>query len=771
MSLRSANLLILSAAWALPNVAALADGPITFPEHIRPVLQKFCADCHNEDKQKGDLNLQPYLDKANVPGDRKIWEKVAELMESREMPPEKKAQPSEEERERVMKFIDGQLSIADCTGPKSPGRVTIRRLNREEYHHTIRDLLGVEYWPEEFPTDEVGYGFDNIGDVLSLSPLLMEKYLAAAEEIVGKAIKLDAEPKPFVQRLKGDKFSSPNEWVRPLENSVLGLYREGEGTAQFNVPTSGAFTIRVRAFGDQAGPDAPRLKLSVDGREVQTFNVPNEKGAIFEARLNLDAGSRTIAVAYLNNYNVSNSRDPKLRGDRNLFVDYVEFAGPPGPAPALPDSHRRLIPRLPQRGEERTVARELLGDFARRAFRRPVTADEVARLARFVDLSLEKGGSFLEGMQIAMQAALCSPHFLFRWELDPAELKPGEIRELNDFEVASRLSYFLWNSMPDAELSGLAAQGALRKDGNLEKQAARMLKDWRARSFFGNFVGQWLQIRNIWEVALDPDVFKKWNDALKGAMKEETELFFQAVATEDRPISDLLAADFTFVNEKLAKHYGISGVQGEKFQRVTLAADSPRGGVLTMGSVLVSTSTPTRTAPVIRGKWILEQILGTPPPPPPPNVPPLGEQSPVNQTASLRKRLEDHASRTECAGCHKRMDPLGFALENFDATGAWRDLDGQFPIDSSGKLPGGAHFSGSRELKVALKNGPRFARSFTEKLMTYALGRGLDYYDRCAIDAVLAKTGGNESRFSALVAGIVTSDPFLKRKIPEVVAK
>jgi hypothetical protein len=393
-----------------------------------------------------------------------------------------------------------------------------------------------------------------------------------------------------------------------------------------------------------------------------------------------------------------------------------------------------------------------------------VAEAELERLARLVDLAVENGGAFLEGMQVAVQAALCSPHFLYRWELDPAQMKPGSVRELNDHEVAARLSYFLWNSMPDAELFAAAEHGTLLQDGHLEKHAVRMLKDWRARAFFGNFAGQWLQIRNIWAVGLDPERFKKWDDSLKGAMKEEAELFFQAIATEDHPVSALLDARFTFVNEKLARHYGLPGVQGDQFQRLELPPESPRGGVLTMGAVLVSTSAPTRTSPVIRGKWILEQILGTPPPPPPPNVPPLGDQSPVDQTASLRRRLEEHATRAECAGCHRRMDPLGFALENFDATGAWRDADGRFPIDASGQLPSGASFTGPRDLKLALKTSPRFVRAFAEKLMTYALGRGLDYYDRCAIDALLARSGGNESRFSGLVAGIVTSEPFLKRK-------
>jgi len=614
----SATILVLS-------TAAMAAAPVTFRDDLEPVLTEFCLDCHDDTTRKGDLNLAPYLAKPDLAADRKVWEKVLQLVESREMPPEKKAQPSDAQRDRLLRFVDGQLTAADCAGPKNPGRVTTRRLNREEYRHTIRDLLGVDFDPQDFPADEVGYGFDNIGDVLSLSPLLMEKYLAAAEAIVARAIPLQA-------------------------------------------------------------------------------------GA------------------------------------------------------TLPEPLRRVLPRLPSPGEEIAVAREALAALARRAFRRPPTGEEVERLVRFVELAIGNGGSFLEGLRVAIQATLCSPHFLFRWELDPRPLPAGETRELTDYEVASRLSYFLWNSMPDDELLRLAAEGTLRRPEVLERQTARLLKDWKARAFFSSFAGQWLQIRNLWEVSLDPGFFKGWDNQLKGAMKEETELFFQAIALEERPVGDFLTADFTFLNEKLARHYGIPGVQGEQFQRVALPAGSPRGGVLTMGSALISTSTPTRTSPVIRGKWILEQMLGTPPPPPPPNVPPLGNQSPVNQTASLRQRLEEHASRAECAGCHRRMDPLGFALENFDATGAWRDLDGKFPIEPAGKLPSGVTFTGPRDLKTALRAGPRFVRSFTEKLLTYALGRGLDYPDRCAIDAIVARAGGNDSRFAGLVTGIVTSEPFLKRK-------
>ena len=763
-ALRS-SIYTLLAAIAAGGSLVRADGPVTLAEHIRPVLEKYCFDCHNEKKHKGDLNMVEFSDHAQLADHRKAWETIAEQLESGDMPPGKKPQPTEEQRELLLKFIDGQLSKADCKTDKNPGKVTIRRLNKEEYRNTIHDLLGVDYSPDDFPNDEVGYGFDNIGDVLSLPPMLMEKLVAAADEIVRKAIVVDGVPKPFAKRIRGKEFESQNEWVSALETGVLGLYREGEGTAAFDAPQRGDYTFRIRAYGELAGPEPPKLALRVNGKDVRVFDVTNaEKSEVYEVTTALEAGPQKIAVAYLNNYNDSTNADPKLRGDRNVFVRDVEIAGPPEPSPALPESHKRLITRLPQAGQEHACAMEILGAFAPRAYRRPVETAEVERLAKFVDLAMKNGGTFLEGIQVAVQAALVSPHFLFRWELDPEAVKPGEIRELTDWEVASRLSYFLWSSMPDGELFALAAKGELRKNGNLEKQVARMVQDWHARAFVNNFAGQWLQIRNIWEVGVDPDTFPKWDDTLKGAMKEETERFFEAIMKENRPVTDLLDADFTFLNEKLARWYGIEGVKGDEFQRVTLPKDSPRGGVLTQGSVLLATSTPTRTSPVIRGKWILEQILGTPPPPPPPDVPPLGEQKQVDQTASLRQRFEQHRKAAECAGCHAKMDPLGFALENFDATGKWRDTDGKFPINASGELVNGTTFSGPRELKQVLKSNKNFVRGLTQKMMIYALGRGLEYYDKCACDAVIAQAAKDGNKFSALVTGIVTSDPFLKRK-------
>ena len=753
-------------AFALSSAALFAAepaaGPVTFGENVQPLLKQFCADCHNADKHKGDLDLMPLIEKANLGEHREAWEKIAEALENGDMPPEKKPQPEKAQREMLLQFIDGQLSTVDCKLERNPGKVTIRRLNRQEYRNTIRDLLQVDFDPVDFPNDEVGYGFDNIADVLSLPPLLMEKFMSAAEEIVKKAIVLDAAPKPQVTRIDGDRFTAENDANKAMEGKIFGLFKEGEAVTTFQFPQTAEYTFRIRAFGEQAGPDAPKMALRVDGKELKVFEVKSvERGSRYEVRAPIEAGARKIAVAYLNNFNVEGV------GDRNLLFEWVEVTGPPSPSEIkLPESHTRLIPRLPEPGHERELAREILAKFAARAYRRPATDAEIDRLVGFVEMAMKENAGFLEGMQVAIQAALCSPRFLFRWELDPESMKPGDVRDLTDYEVASRLSYFLWSSMPDDELLGLARRGELRKDGNVAKQTARMLQDWRSYAFVENFAGQWLQIRNMYDVAIDPDAFPKWDDTLKPAMQQETQRFFAAIMKENRPVTELLDADFTFLNEKLARFYGIDGVKGDEFQRVSLPPGSARGGVLTQGSVLIATSTPTRTSPVIRGEWILEQILGTPPPPPPADVPPLPEQEHTNQSASLRQRMEQHRNSPECANCHAQMDPLGFALENFDATGAWRDKDGKFPIDPSGKIRGesGKSFNGARELKGVLKENKKFVRCLTEKMMTYALGRGLEYFDKCAVTAIADEMPKAENRFGALVNAIVTSDPFLKRK-------
>jgi hypothetical protein len=589
-----------------------------FTRHVMPFFDRYCLRCHRGWRARGDVNLEKLTRSNTLTVERKTWELVLENIKSRAMPPRGR-KPRQDEIDRIAAELEGRLGKLDCTLSRDPGRVTIRRLNRAEYNNTIRDLVGVRFQPaRDFPADDVGYGFDNIGDVLSLPPILMEKYLAAADTIVRAAFK-----------------------------------------------------------------------------------------------------------------------DPQLR--RRLLI-------------------------TPANDQSKTAACKVIENFARRAFRRPVSAEEVNKLAGFVDLARKNGDGFETGIQLALEAVLVSPHFLFRVELDREPNNPRAAHPVSEYELATRLSYFLWSSMPDEELFRLAGQGALRKPGNLEAQVRRMLRDPKAHALVENFAGQWLQLRNLQTMTPNPAQFPTFNDALRIAMLRETELFFEAVVREDRSILDFLNADFTFLNERLARHYGVAGVKGEQFRRVKLTG-GVRGGVLTQASILTITSNPTRTSPVKRGKWILENILGTPPPPPPPNVPELSDDRNVVLSGSLRQRMEKHRSNTLCASCHQRMDPLGFGFENFDAVGAWRDRDGNFAIDPSGTLPGGQSFKGPRELKTILKGrAPEFSRCLAEKLLTYAMGRGLEYYDRCAVDKIVQAQAAAHYKFTSLVIDVVKSEPFQMRR-------
>ena len=506
------------------------------------------------------------------------------------------------------------------------------------------------------------------------------------------------------------------------------------------------------------------MQISLNGKPVKTFEVKEveEERRDFVVKLKPGKGVHQVSVAYMNNYVNNDSPDPALRGDRNLFVKNTDMIGPlDAPQPRLPESHRRVIVRQPKPGEARQVARESLAQFAQKAYRRPVGEKEVNRLLSFVDMVMGDAGSFEEGMQLATQAVLVSPHFLFRWELDTRPARDETIRRLNDWELASRLSYFLWSSMPDAELFRLAKLGELTKPEVLEAQVRRMVADPRSSALVENFAGQWLQIRNLAGVTPDPVKFPSFDESLRKAMKRETELFFGAVMKEDRSIFELIDSDFTYLNDRLASHYGIDGVSGSAFQRVSLAKSSGRGGILTHASILTITSNPTRTSPVNRGKWILEEILGTPPPPPPPDVEELEENQEAITSGSLRERLEKHRAKAECATCHSKMDPLGFALENFDGIGAWRDLDGNFPIDPTGELPTGERINGPAGLKKVLKSRETFIRALAEKMLTFALGRGLEYFDKCAVDDICKDLKANGHRFSALLSGVVNSKPFL----------
>ena len=728
------------------------------PAELSAFASKYCFDCHGSKKQKGDFDFEPFVARADVMKDVKAWQKVADALESRDMPPEDKPQPTEAERKTIYKWLDEALA----QGTANPGRVTIRRLNRTEYRNTIRDLLAVDFDPVDFPQDETAHGFDTNADALTLPPILMERYIDAAERIVTLAFAGEKPGSP-TRKIPGAQFTPHDDNVRPLDKQVLGFYREAEALTDVHLDGDGEYLIKARAYGEQAGPEAPELAVSLDGQRIAEFDVKaSRKPETYEKKVTLKAGDHRIGLAYLNNYNDARNPDPKLRGDRNLFVTSVEIIGPLHITENAPESIRRVFTRKPQPGEESAVARELISAFASRAYRRPAQAAEVEKLGKLVDSVLAQKASFVEAVGVGVQAVLCSTAFLFRSELDSPAAKPGEIRPLNDYEVASRLSYFLWSSMPDLALMESASRGELLKDGNLAKHTARMLQDPRSSAFTQNFVEQWLQLRAISEIDIDRRKFPKFNGDLRDAMIQESRLFFDAVLRENRPVFDLIDADFTFVNQRLADHYGISDVKGDRLRRVALTADSPRGGVLGQGAVLLATSMPTRTSPVVRGKWVLDQILGTPPPPPAANVPPL-EDAKVDKDAPMRVRLEQHRANPDCAGCHAKMDPVGFALENFDAIGAWRTHEGATPIDTASVLPGGIKLEGFSELQKYLKS-EKFARAFAQNIATYALGRGLERYDRPAMDGIVAKAKADNFRIQTLITAIVTSDPFLRRK-------
>ena len=733
-----------------------------------PLLKKYCINCHGFDKQKADLNLEKYGANDELYKEREIWETVRDLLTEREMPPEDEAQPTEEERVKLVQFINEELAKFDCDEISRPGRVTMRRLNRAEYDNTIRDLMGIDFKPSaDFPLDEVGYGFDNIGDVLSLSPILMEKYLRAAEQVVTKAIVTDIPVWPPQQKLEAESFRSRDQDIVRAEDNVMGFYREGTATKLFRVEDGGTYQLKIRAYGQQAGPDPARLSIRINRRASKVIDIPafDTKPTIYTIPIELPASSHRLELGYTNNYNQQNDPISDLNGDRNLFVDYVIIEGPLEKAPpSLPQSHRQIFSETPKKGKELETAERLLSSFLLRAYRRPGTDAEIKDLLALVDYVSEQDATFEEAIQVAIQAVLASPSFLYRTELDSrADAdQTASSRTLNPFEFASRLSYFLWSSMPDDKLLELAGSGALMEADTIEKQVKRMLADEKANALITNFAGQWLQFRNLDTITPDPDLFPSFSDELRDSMRQESELFFGAIMREDRSILEFLDADFSYVDQRLASHYNLEGTFSDEFQRVNFAPRSPRGGILTQASTLALTANPTRTSPVIRGKWVLEQILGTPPPPPPPNVEELEESKEAVASASLRERLEIHRAKAECATCHSKMDPIGFAFENFDAIGAWRDLDGNFPIDPSGELPDGRRFNGARELINILKTEETFVRTITEKMLTFALGRGLEYYDKCATDEITAILIESDHQFSALVKAIVLSEPFQK---------
>jgi hypothetical protein len=801
---------------------------------VLPVLSKSCFTCHNEKLKSGNLNLETYRDGKAASQQPQVWEKVLEKVASGKMPPPGIPGPSKAEAGALTNWIEAFLARTGNSRSGEPGRVMARRLNRVEYNNTIRDLLGVHIRPaDEFPVDDSGYGFDNIGDVLSVSPMLMEKYLAAAARISRLAIfgeQYPAEPTKLI-RLLNRRSPDGND---VLSNGNFGgayfpYSMRGAMYGSWRFPVDGEYELRLRIAnfrGDteaknltdeerqrlaedrrkrieefqrqraaQKGTATPRpqrtvtpeqlkaqeeaarkgapprkLVLAVDGRPV--FDTVVEGTTAYEysrgeyvVRVPLKAGEHFLRASYPELADLKDPREnlnPDMR--RQLFVDYLEIVGPFHPSSEPPESYKRIfVCGHPKGGHKPDCAGRIVQNLIERAYRRPVTKDEVDSKVMLVRQAQKQGDSFEEGVEVALQAVLASPNFLFRIERDPkpAPATPSS-HAINEYELASRLSYFLWGSMPDDELFRAAKAQQLRKPGVLEQQVRRMMSDPKARNLVDNFAAQWLQLRNLGRTKPDPARFPTVDDELLDAMRRETSLFVEAVIREDRSIVDFIDAPFTYLNGPLARHYGIAGVDGEEFRRVQLDPER-RGGVLTQGAILTVSSYPTRTSPPVRGKWVLENLLGTPPPPPPPNVPVLDE-SKLGESQSMRARMEQHRKDPTCAACHKLMDPIGFGLESYDAVGAWRTMDGKFSIDTSGTLPDGQTFQGAKDLKQILRaQSETFTRNLAEKLLTFAVGRGLESYDRAALDQICSKTAANGYKFSAMVSEIVNSKPFQMR--------
>jgi len=768
LSLRIAGLTGALATLGLISYQAAQGSPqqangqrtVEYKKDVKPVLSKFCLGCHSGKSAAAGIDLSAAKGDADLQKDDVLWERITRALRSNQMPPDSAPQPTQEQRDQLILAI--QTIVSGNCQLQDPGKVTIRRLNRTEYTNTIRDLLGVEFKAAaDFPNDDVGYGFDNIGDVLTLSPLLLEKYLDAAEKLAETAILI---PGSKTVRYEGDKLNNA-EGTSVTGEGARNFFTNSKGAVEHTFTVDGSYRIRVNAFGTPAGPEAPKMWVGVDGYGGQTVSVNAlaSSPTDYELPFEIAAGKRYITIAFTNDFYDPNNPDPTKR-DRNLIVNHIEVIGPVGANLALNESTRRIVPALPPAGQELAVARTQLASFASRAFRRPVQGSEVDGLIRVFKVPFENKEPYLKCMQVAVSAILVSPQFLFRAELDPKTKETSRL--LNGYEIASRLSYFLWSSMPDDELLRLAAGGKLNEPKAIEAQIERMLKDPKAAALTTTFGDQWLQMGKLAGIRPDPKRFPEFLQSVRNLMIRETHMFFEDIVVNDRSILEFLDSKHTFLNNALAAYYDIPGVDGPQMRRVELSTDR-RGGLLGQGSILMLTSNPTRTSPTKRGKWILEQILGTPPPPPPPGAGDLKPKADNGALLTLRQQLEAHRSNPDCASCHSKMDPLGVSLENYSAVGTWRYQDEtDADVDPTGVLPDGKVFKGPKELKaILMSKKDQFARSLAEKLMIFGLGRGVTLRDDCAVDEIAAKCRDNGYRFSAMIKAIATSEPFRKRKV------
>jgi hypothetical protein len=823
----------VGALTAATAFAADTNGGGEFHRTIRPLLENYCFDCHADGANKGNVAFDEFKSDQAVIDDHELWLHVLKNLRAGLMPPPKKSQPTKEEKERIELWIKRTVFAADPQNP-DPGRVTIRRLNRVEYRNTIRDLLGVEFdTAGTFPPDDTGHGFDNIADVLTMSPLLLEKYVSAANQIVTEAVPSVSKvmPERVIFGRQFRKHDEPegdrNERQRRPSGLQLSYYQAATASNTFKADVTGKYQLVVALMSNEKHVENVfdynkcRLIFRVDGKELLRGEYSWEGNKPFHYNYEVDWATGNHELSF--ELEPLTPNEPQTR-TLSLQIMSVKVRGPLAKEQWVqPGNYTKFFPKKVPNDikSRRAYARELLTDFARRAFRRPADEKTVERLVDLAeDIYRQPGKTFEAGVAQAMVAVLASPKFLFREERPENSSVNATHPFVDEFSLASRLSYFLWSSMPDDELLRLAEKGDLRK--NLSAQIERLLKDEKSSAFVRNFIGQWLRTRDIESVPIEARFVlareekfdaeaannrRRFNELrdksdeqltttereelqriratfqrnrrqprteltgeLRAAMRLETEKSFDYVLREDRSLLELLDADYTFLNERLAAHYGIPNVSGKEMRLVKLPAHSPRGGILTQGTILAVTSNPTRTSPVKRGVFILDNVLGTPPPPPPPDIPPLEDAAKglTNRAPSLRETLAAHRENALCSSCHNRMDPLGLALENFNAMGMWRDTEYNEPIDATGQLITGETFRTVTELKrVLIENHSHdFYRTVTEKLLTYALGRGLEYYDVETCDQIEARLGAAQGRPSALLAGIIESAAFQKMRGP-----
>ncbi|MYH32068.1 MAG: DUF1592 domain-containing protein [Acidobacteria bacterium] len=784
--------LLASASPAMSAPAAAQGGANA--ASVEATLNRYCVTCHNERIVNGrgtapsmlvsqlrtaGLALEA-LDASHVGEDSDAWERVIRKLEARTMPPVGRPRPDEATYGEVVGWLEEELDRAAAAAPNPGRRPALHRLSRTEYQNAVRDLLALDDLPKEFdvstllPADNVTSGFDNLAELLFVSPSTLERYLAAARRISRLAVG-DTSMPPIVDRYQLDR-----DLIQDSHLDGLPLGTRGGTVIRSHLPADGEYVLTVEFA--QAAREEHAVEVSVDGERVSLFSIggrPLVRGAsgvfAFEAeppvdvRVPLGAGPREIAVAFLQKTGARHEglvRASRRGQRREPAISTVTLSGPYGVDGAGDTpSRERIFTCRPDGGvtAAEPCAREILSALARRAYRRPVTEADLDLLLPFYEEGGAEGG-FDRGVQRALERMLVSPEFLFRVERDPEDVAPGAPYRVSDLELASRLSFFLWSSIPDDELLARAIDGTLSDPAVLEAQVQRMLGDRRSRALIDNFAEQWLYLRDVAAKEPDPGFFPGFDENLRQAFQRETALFMDSVLREDRGVSELLTADYTFVNERLAKHYGIPHVYGSHFRRVSLDGTARRG-LLGQGGILTLTSYATRTSPVLRGKWILENLLASPPPPPPPDIPALAERTDDGAALSMRAAMERHRANPACASCHAQMDPLGFALENFDAVGRWRvRSESNDAIDASGVLPDGTSFEGPGGMRGALLREPeRFVATVTEKLLTYALGRNVESYDMPAVRAIVREAAENDYRFSSIVLGIVRSTPFQMR--------